>query len=70
MEASKLFTFKIILCDKSEILMKNLTAEQLNAKRKNMWVDGVLKKTNEMTAQIISPFTISEAWIIQQTEEQ
>lgn len=64
----KLFTLSIKIMDGTTVHFKNLTEEQERDFRKRIWVEGIRRKTNHNTYQLIRPWIIEEAYIIEQNE--
>ena len=63
---TKLFTFKVVLSNNQELIYKDLNEQEILKARAGMWTNGVLKKHNAMVTEIISPFIIANAYVIEQ----
>lgn len=63
-----LYTLKVTLCNKDELLFKDLTPDQMEISRKQIWTHGLKRQTNTTTWELISPFVILSAYIIEQVE--
>jgi hypothetical protein len=62
----KYYTLKIKLCNDELLIHKNLSPEQVNKTQATIWLHGLRKKIDNTTTELLSPFTIREALIIEQ----
>lgn len=62
----KYFTLRVVLCNDENFLFKNLTEEQEKEARQKIWVEGLRRKKTHNTYELINPFTIKSAHMIEQ----
>jgi hypothetical protein len=62
----KFYTLRVHLCNGKEITFKNLNDSQEKEARAHIWTHGIKKQNNHNTWELISPFIIQSAFVIQQ----
>lgn len=64
--SQKFYTLAVKLCNEETLHFKNLTTEQEAEARRKIWTEGLRRKTNLNTFELISPFIIKSAYMIEQ----
>ena len=62
----KYFKLVATLIDESVLQYKNLTEEQVKELQKIIWVQGLKRKINHTTTELVCPLTIIKAVIMEQ----
>jgi hypothetical protein len=62
------YTLTATLCNDEKLVYKNLTEQAIEDLRKIIWVQGLKKKVNHVTFELIDPLTIRRVIIQQQSE--
>jgi hypothetical protein len=64
----KFFTLTVKLMDNTTVTFKNLTEEQEAETRAKIFIMGIRRRTNHNTYQLIRPWVIEDAYIIEQPD--
>lgn len=62
----KYHTLKIELCNGEKILFRNMDEEAIKKAKERIWKQGIVKQIDKYTKELINPFIIKAAYIIEQ----
>ena len=70
MSEAVLFTLRIVLHDGRNLLFCNLDSQKIREAQKSIWQQGITRRHNSTTSELISPQKIKTAWMEMQSEVQ
>lgn len=63
---SNYYTLAVTLCNGEVLKYKNLTPDQIKEAQEKIWTQGIKKKINHTTTELLSPFLIKSAIVMEQ----